>query len=118
MHSSGGLARVRAIGGAARSGGGARLGRRSRGVVLTAAVAALAVPLGLTGPSAHAEDVKWVRASDPATVTADPLPTVQVNGIVWAQVLVGNTVYATGSFTKARPAGSPAGVNEVTRRNL
>jgi hypothetical protein len=54
----------------------------------------------------------------PATVSADSLPTVQVTGIVWAQTIVGNTVYATGNFTKARPAGAAAGVNEVTRTHL
>jgi hypothetical protein len=54
----------------------------------------------------------------PATVSADPLPTVQINGVVWSQVTVGNTVYATGSFTSARPAGSAAGVNETPRKNL
>ena len=55
----------------------------------------------------------------PATVTADPLPTWQVNGVVWDQVLVGNTVYATGSFSKARPPGIAAGgAGEVTRTNL
>ncbi len=54
----------------------------------------------------------------PATVSADSLPTVQVTGIVWAQALVGNTLYATGNFTKARPAGAVAGVNEVTRTHL
>jgi hypothetical protein len=54
----------------------------------------------------------------PETVSADSLPTVQVTGIVWAQAMVGNTVYATGNFTKARPAGAAAGVNEVTRTDL
>ena len=54
----------------------------------------------------------------PQTVSADSLPTVQVTGIVWAQAIVGNTVYATGNFTKARPAGAAAGVNEVTRTDL
>lgn len=52
------------------------------------------------------------------TVSADALPTVQTNGTVWAQVVVGNTVYVTGDFTSARPAGSPAGQNEVTRNGL
>jgi len=52
------------------------------------------------------------------TVSADALPTVQINGVVWDQVIVGNTVYATGEFTKARPAGSAPGVNEVSRTNL
>ncbi len=54
----------------------------------------------------------------PATVSVDSLPTVQVNGVVWSQVTVGNTVYATGSFTSARPAGSAKGVNETVRKNL
>jgi hypothetical protein len=54
----------------------------------------------------------------PATVSADSLPTVQITGIVWAQTIVGNTVYATGKFTKARPAGAAAGVSESTRQNL
>jgi len=54
----------------------------------------------------------------PATVSADGLPTVQVNGVVWSQVTVGNTVYATGSFTSARPAGAAAGTSETPRSNL
>lgn len=58
-------------------------------------------------------------AGTPATVSADALPTVQINGIVWAQVTVGDTVYATGRFTQARPAGVAAGgVGSVTRTNL
>jgi PKD repeat protein len=58
-------------------------------------------------------------AGTPATVSADPLPTVQIgNGVVWAQVTVGNTVYATGDFTTARPAGSPLGTDEVSRAGL
>ena len=44
----------------------------------------------------------------PATVSADALPTVQIDGVAWAQVTVGNTVYVTGSFAFARPAGTPA----------
>lgn len=55
---------------------------------------------------------------DRREVTADSLPTVQINGVVWKQVVVGNTVYAGGDFSKARPAGSAPGVNEVTRTNL
>jgi hypothetical protein len=53
------------------------------------------------------------------TVSADALPTVQVNGVVWAQVTVGNTVYATGQFTQARPAGvAVGGAGSVSRANL
>lgn len=55
----------------------------------------------------------------PATVSADPLPTVQVNGIVFAQVTVGNTVYATGRFTQATPSGvAIGGAGSVARSNL
>src|SRR5687767_1200043 len=53
----------------------------------------------------------------PPTVALDALPTVQVDGVVWAQAVVGTTVYAVGSFTTARPAGAAAGVNTVTRSN-
>ncbi|MGB4759570.1 MAG: hypothetical protein WBP26_05960 [Candidatus Saccharimonadales bacterium] len=61
-----------------------------------------------------------VPAEDtPQPFSADPLPTVQINGIVWAQVLVGNTVYATGRFTQARPAGvAVGGAGSVNRTNL
>lgn len=55
---------------------------------------------------------------DRREVTADSLPTVQINGVVWRQLAVGNTVYAGGEFSKARPAGSAPGTNEVTRTNL
>lgn len=51
-------------------------------------------------------------------VTADPLPTVQINGIVWTQVVVGNTVYAGGKFSTARPAGAAPGESTVPRSNL
>lgn len=57
-------------------------------------------------------------AGTPSTVSADALPTVQINGVVRSQVVVGNTVYVTGEFSKARPAGLPAGQGEVTRQNL
>ena len=52
------------------------------------------------------------------TVAADALPTVQVDGVVWQQVVVGNTVYVAGSFATARPAGAAPGVSTVPRVNL
>ncbi|MFC5491542.1 PKD domain-containing protein [Nocardioides caricicola] len=52
----------------------------------------------------------------PVTVAADALPTVQINGVVWSQAMVGDIVYAGGSFTTARPAG--AGGTGVTRNNM
>jgi PKD repeat protein len=51
-------------------------------------------------------------------VTADALPTVQIDGVVWSQAIVGNTVYAGGDFSHARPAGSAAGQNQSTRTDL
>jgi PKD repeat protein len=54
----------------------------------------------------------------PRTVTADSLPTAQINGVVWDQVVVGDTVFATGSFTRARPPGAAAGTSEVVRSHL
>ncbi len=53
--------------------------------------------------------------SVPSTVSTDALPTPQINGVVWDQAIVGNTVYVAGNFTKARPFGSAPGVNEVDR---
>src|SRR4051812_48834515 len=58
------------------------------------------------------------QPSTPATVTADALPTAQINGVVWSQVVVGNTVYAAGKFTRVRPAGAAAGTSETVRNNL
>jgi hypothetical protein len=51
-------------------------------------------------------------------VTADPLPTVQIDGVAWAQTILGNTVFVGGSFANARPYGSALGTNEVARSNL
>jgi PKD repeat protein len=56
--------------------------------------------------------------TNPTTVTAEPLPTVQIDGVVWAQAIVGNTVYAAGKFTNARPAGAAPGTQLTPRNNL
>ncbi|TFB51751.1 PKD domain-containing protein [Cryobacterium tagatosivorans] len=81
----------------------------------TAAAVAAGVLMGTA--AAHA-DTAPPDASLPKTVAADSLPTPQINGVVWTQLIVGNTVYVGGEFTRARPAGSAAGVNEVARTNL
>lgn len=75
-----------------------------------------AVSVGLaTGASAAVPPV----VQRPATaVTADGLPTAQINGVVWSMAIAGNTVYAGGEFTRARPPGSAPGQNEIVRNNL
>lgn len=71
-------------------------------------------------PSAAA-DTAPANPADPTTpvsVSADPLPTVQIDGVVWDQEVVGNTVYAVGSFANARPAGAAPGTQLIPRRNM
>jgi PKD repeat protein len=51
-------------------------------------------------------------------VTADTLPTTQINGVAWSQAIVNNTVFVGGSFTNARPAGAAAGTSTSARNNL
>ena len=50
--------------------------------------------------------------------TAAPLPTVQIDGVAWGQLVVGDVVYVVGSFNNARPAGARAGQQEVPRSNI
>ncbi|MTD12757.1 PKD domain-containing protein [Nakamurella sp. YIM 132087] len=85
------------------------------GALVTLIAGGLTV-LGVAGTAAAAPTQVQQRTS--SMVTADSLPTAQVNGVVWTQKVAGNIVYVGGEFTKARPAGSPAGQNEVTRNNL
>ncbi|UZN04309.1 PKD domain-containing protein [Cellulomonas sp. S1-8] len=104
-------------------------------VAALGAVCALALPLVLApaanaaavvpaAPVAAAPDAVTTAPTGPPpaitqqTVSTDALPTVQTNGIVWAQVVVGTTVYATGDFTSARPAGAALGTNETARGRL
>ena len=44
-------------------------------------------------------------------VSADALPTVQVDGVVWSIAATETVAYAGGDFSKARPAGAAPGVN-------
>ncbi len=85
---------------------------------LAALVIAALLGIGITVAPATADTLPATPATTPTTVAADALPTPQINGVAWSQVVVGTTVYVAGKFTKARPAGSPAGTNEVTRNNL
>ncbi|PSL38592.1 PKD domain-containing protein [Labedella gwakjiensis] len=99
--------------------------RRSRRTVSAAALAlgsALAVLVGalvpVGGALADSAPADPSSALSPATVTADALPTPQIDGVVWDQVVVGNTVFVGGEFTTARPDGAAEGVNTVARGNF
>ena len=78
---------------------------------------------GITVVSAADGDVPsgpvTLQQRTPDVVTADPLPTVQIdNGYVWSQAMIGNTVYAVGGFENARaPLASP-GTNLIPRSNV
>jgi PKD repeat protein len=91
---------------------------RSRVGVFTAIVLMALIAAFIPGPAvADSAPPNPADPTTPATVSADALPTAQINGVVWTQVVVGDTVYAGGSFTAARPAGAVAGASEVPRSN-
>ena len=98
----------------------ARGGLRYAGGLLGAGSLTLALlALGPVAPAvADTAPQDPTNPATPVTVSADSLPTVQINGVVWSQAVVGNTVYAGGSFSTARPAGAAAGTQQVTRNNL
>ena len=81
------------------------------------ALVGLLMAAGATASPAAAV-VAPVEQRSTAGVTADGLPTVQIDGVVWDQEIVGDTVYAGGQFTNARPAGAAAGVNQSARSNI
>lgn len=94
---------------------------------LMAATTLLLSGLAITGagplvqlPPAAADSAPTNPAAPatPPTVTGDVLPTVQVDGVVWSQAVVGNTVYVAGKFGTARPAGMDPHVQTVERHNL
>ncbi|HEY8718478.1 PKD domain-containing protein [Pengzhenrongella sp.] len=96
-----------------------RLGNVSRVIASFAVTALVVAGLAVVGPSAPAlADSAPADPATPTTVAADGLPTVQIDGVAWSQVVVGGTVYVAGQFTTARPAGAAAGTSTVTRSNL
>src|SRR5580765_3608683 len=109
-----------------REGAGERQGVMGRGPVarwcrtvgVGAVVTALAV-LGVVVPTQAAQAADPPPPAPPATVSADALPTWQINGVVYSQAIVGDIVYVTGSFTRARPPGVAAGgAGEVVANNI
>ncbi|WP_298459553.1 PKD domain-containing protein [uncultured Cellulomonas sp.] len=91
----------------------------SPGRRLAAGLAAAAITLVsvLVAPAAVA-DTAPLDAAEPETVAADALPTVQIDGVVWDQEIVGNRVYVVGNFQTARPAGAAPGTQTVARRHM
>ena len=78
--------------------------RSIRKLVVAALTGILTASMMVAGVSASVADSAPVDPTDPktpVTATADALPTVQIDGVVWQQVVVGNTVYAAGNFSNA-----------------
>lgn len=90
---------------------------RAAGAAAAGLATAAAVLGVLAVPAAYA-DTRPPSTSTPTTVSADSLPTTQINGVAWSQVVKGSTVFVGGKFTKARPAGAAAGTSESTRNNM
>ncbi|MFJ1588795.1 DNRLRE domain-containing protein [Kitasatospora albolonga] len=77
---------------------------RLRGGALTSV---LALAAGVLAPVAAAPPAAALTA--PVAFTADHLPTYQTNGIVWTLAEADGVVYAGGTFSAVRPAGSGGG---------
>jgi PKD repeat protein len=97
--------------------------RTRRGLVLVTVLALVAgvASVVVASPAAAAvapPGISPVVQRGPNGVTADALPTVQIDGVVWDQAVVGNTVYAGGQFANARPAGAAPGTSLTPRANL
>ena len=95
--------------------------RRGAIAVSVAALAFAASPAQSQAATAQAAPAALAAAVDPPppTVSADSLPSWQVNGVVWSQAIIGDVVYVTGSFTRARPPGVAAGgAGEVVANNI
>ena len=97
--------------------------RRMRTVGVVSSLAGLVVSASIVAAvslTGHADTAPANPAdpTTPVTVSADALPTVQIDGVVWSQAVIGNTVYVGGRFTNARPAGAAAGVNQTARSNF
>lgn len=87
-------------------------------VVIATVIGALLAVVPVAANAAAWED-QLPREDWPEPVSADALPTVQIgNGVIWGVEVAGNTAYAVGEFSTARPAGAEPGVNEVTRNNF
>jgi hypothetical protein len=93
--------------------------RRLAVLSATLLVASLGTTVSTGMPGASGVTGVATAAVTPAELaTAEPLPTWQTNGVVYAVEAVGNVVYVGGNFTSVRPPGAAAGTNEVARKNM
>jgi len=90
--------------------------KRPVNLVLAGVAVAAALMFGAQPTTAFADTAP--TPPEPETVSNDALPTVQVDGVVWTQVVVGDTVYVGGNFANARPAGAAPGTNTTPRSNI
>ncbi len=95
-----------------------RASRRIRAAIVAATLVVSGLSVIALSANVAVADTQ-PAAGTPVTTTADALPTVQQNGVVWAEVTVGNTVYATGSFSQTYPANAAkTAANATARGNL
>ena len=79
--------------------------------VVSAPVSASAAPLAAAAAAA-------ALPTSSSVVSADALPTVQIDGVVWSQAVANNLVYVGGSFANTRPAGAAPRTNLTPRSNM
>ncbi|MGM7679304.1 PKD domain-containing protein [Microbacterium sp. A94] len=98
--------------------------KRVRGALAVIVTAALLVT-GMTTIGAQAASaavpatIPPVLQRDDSVVTSDPIPTVQIDdGYVWAQAMIGSTVYAVGKFDNARAPLAAPGTSLTARSNV
>src|ERR1700712_4609183 len=92
--------------------------KATAGIAATALVAGALAALVVASPSASA-DPGPIAARSAGNVTADALPTAQIDGVAWSQAILGDTVYVGGQFANARPAGVvKGGAGSVARTSL
>ncbi len=92
---------------------------------IRAAAAALITCLGASllvatveAPAQTAPSASSTSPESDSLLTAEPMPTWQTNGAVYAVAVVGNVAYVGGNFTAVRPPGAAPGTGEVARKNL
>ncbi|GAA2655259.1 hypothetical protein GCM10010412_024470 [Nonomuraea recticatena] len=86
--------------------------------LMAAGMACLGLSMLLVPPMSAGADTT-PAPGEPATVTADALPTWQTDGVVLAMEIVNGVAYVGGNFDHVRPPGVPrGGAGEVARTGL